>query len=102
MMTICVPMFVFMLVYFNYKTLVIAKSKKANDIIVLGSVALGKTEKKKRFVNFKSVSTCSLVVVCTFICFCPAIVYILVYVGSEKRRSTDNSFCYLGFGIIPR
>ena len=75
MMTICVPVFLCMLVYLNYKMFVIAKSKQANDIIVLGSHASGETEKEKRFVSFKRISTCSLVVVCTFISFCPSIVY---------------------------
>ncbi len=74
-MTICVPVFLCMLVYLNYKMFVIAKSKQANDIIVLGSHASGETEKEKRFVSFKRISTCFFVVVCTFICFCPSIVY---------------------------
>ena len=73
-MTICVPVFLCMLVYLNYKMFVIAKSKQANDIIVLGSQASSETEKKKRFVSFKRISTCSLAVVCTLICFCPSIV----------------------------
>ena len=45
-----------------------------NDIIVLGSQASSETEKKKRFVSFKRISTCSLAVVCALICFCPSIV----------------------------
>ncbi len=66
---VCIP------VYLNYKMFVTAKSKQANDIIVLGSGASGEIEKEKRFVSFKRISTCSLVVVCTFICFFPSIVY---------------------------
>ncbi len=68
------PVFMSLFVYLNYKMFVIAKSKQANDI-VLGSEASGETKKAKRFVGFKRISTCSLVVVCTFIYFCPGIVY---------------------------
>ncbi len=74
MITVFLPVFVSILVYLNYKMFVIAKSKQANDIIVLGSQAPSVTEKEKRFVIFKRISTCSLAVVCTFICFCPSIV----------------------------
>ncbi len=75
MITVTLSMFVFMLIYLNYKMFVIAKSKQANDIIVLGSQASSQTEKQKRFVSFKRISTCSLAVVCTIICSCPSIVY---------------------------
>ncbi len=72
---VCAPVFMSLFVYLNYKMFVIAKSKQAEDIIVLGSEASGETKKAKRFVSFKRISTCSLVVVCSFICFCPGIVY---------------------------
>ena len=51
---VCIPVFL------NYKMFVTAKSKQANDIIVLGSGASGETEKYKRFVSFKRISTCML------------------------------------------
>ena len=88
MMTICVPVLVCMLIYLNYKMFVIAKSKQANDIIVLGTKACsGETKKEKRLVSFKPICTCSLVVACVLMCFCPSIVY------AGSCRKVETSLC---------
>ena len=66
-------LFMSLFTFANYKMFIVAKSKQANEIIVLGSQA--EIKKQKCFVSFKYISTCSLAVFCSLICSCPPIVH---------------------------
>ncbi len=94
MISVTLPVFLCMFVYLNYKMFIIAKSKQANDIIVLGSQESGEIMKEKRFVSFKRISTCFLVVVCTIICVCPAIV------NSGLCWKLETSLCQKQFLLV--
>ena len=73
--TVSLPFVVCLCAFLNYKMYIIAKSKQTNEIIILGPQASVQTRKKKLFVGFQHISTCTLAVVCSFICSCPPIVY---------------------------
>ena len=75
MIIVSLSLFMSLFAYANYKMYIVAKSKQANEIIVLESQASNKVEKKKSFVNFKHISTCFLAVFCSFICSCSPIVH---------------------------
>ena len=65
-----------MLVYFNYKMFMIAKSKQNSTAPSSSAVTSNDTERQKRSnIKFRTVSTCSLAVACFFICFSPQIVF---------------------------
>ena len=65
-----------MLVYFNYKMFMIAKSKQNSTAPSSSAVTSNDTERQKRSTTkFRTVSTCSLAVACFFICFSPQIVF---------------------------
>ena len=61
--------------YANYKMFVIAKSKKVDRKKVANIEKVKKENWKKRILNHKSVSTCSLAVGCYLFCLCPYMVY---------------------------
>ena len=74
--TVILPFLVcFFAFLINYKMFIIAKSNQANEIIVLGPQASVHTRKKKHFLGFQHISTCTLAVFCNFICSCPPPVY---------------------------
>ena len=74
--TVSLPFVVCLFAFLNYKMFIIAKSKETNEIIILGPQASVQTRKKKHFVGFQHISTCTLAVICSFICSCAPIVYL--------------------------
>ena len=72
-----------LLIYLNFRTLMIAKSKRRNETIAPASDH--EQVKRTRF-NLKKMSTCSLTVVCFFACFFPAIVYRLNLVSLTRKN----------------
>jgi hypothetical protein len=78
LMTVILPFLVCFFALLNYNMFTIAKSKQANEIIVLGPQASVHARNKTHFAGFQHIhiSTCTLAVVCTFICSCAPIVYL--------------------------
>ena len=73
---ICISLMLFLSTYANYKMFVIAKSKRV-DKKVAPTTEMSKDEnRKKRTINLKNISTCSLAVGCYFLCCCPYIIYL--------------------------
>ena len=74
--TVSLPFVVCLFAFLNYKMFIIAKSKQTNEIIILRPHASVQTRKKKHFVGFQHISTCTLAVICSFICSSAPIVYL--------------------------
>ena len=69
--------FLFVLAFLNYKMLVIVKSKREDELRAAptSSAASGHQEgQKKQKRNLKNISTCSLVVGCSFMCSSPKVI----------------------------
>ena len=62
--TISISVFLFLFIYFNYKMFIIARSKRDNETVAKSS----NQERKRTNLQFKLLSTCSLVVICYFLC----------------------------------
>ncbi len=77
LITVFVLVLLFLFIYLNYKIFIIAKSKRKDDRVTPASTATasGHQERKKRKINLKNISTCSLAVACFFICSSPLIIY---------------------------
>ena len=68
--------FLFVFVCLNYKMFIIAKSKRNDEKVFPASTATSSNqERKRRELNFKNISTCSLAVGCFFVCSFPIIIY---------------------------
>ena len=66
----------FVFVCLNYKMFTIAKSKRNDEKVFQASTATSSNqERKRRELNFKNISTCSLAVGCFFVCSFPRIMY---------------------------
>ena len=76
MMTVILSFAVCLFAFLNYKMFIIAKSKQINEIIILGPQSSVHTRKKKHFLGFQHICTCTLAVVCSLTCTCPPIVYL--------------------------
>ena len=77
LITVFVLVLLFLFIHLNYKIFIIAKSKRKDDRVTPASTATasGHQERKKRKINLKNISTCSLAVACFFICSSPQIIY---------------------------
>jgi hypothetical protein len=73
---ICISLMLFLSTYANYRMSVIAKSKRASRKIVPIAQTSNNRCGKKRIINLKDISTCSLAVGCYLVCFSPFIVYV--------------------------
>ena len=83
------PLFVFACL--NYKMFIIAKSKRNDERVSPTSTATSSNqERKRRKLNFKNISTCSLAVGCFFVCIFPPIIYyamrLTAYLPYNNRR----------------
>jgi hypothetical protein len=68
--------FLFVFVCLNYKMFIIAKSKRNDErVFPTGTATSRNQERKRRKLNFKNISTCSLAVGCFFVCSFPRIIY---------------------------
>ena len=68
--------FLFVFVCLNYKMFIIAKSKRNDEMVFPTSTATSRNqERKRRKLNFKNISTCSLAVGCFFVCSFSRIIY---------------------------
>jgi hypothetical protein len=66
----------FVFVCLNYKMFIIAKSKRNDErVFPTGTATSRNQERKRRKLNFKNISTCSLAVGCFFVCSFPRIIY---------------------------
>lgn len=74
------------LIYLNYKMFTIVKAKKQDEKVATTLTSREKINKRRKF-NFKSVSTCSLVVACFFFCSIPQIIYSALRVASDMPES---------------
>jgi hypothetical protein len=61
---------------------IIAKSKRKEERVV-GTATSGDEERRKRKMNFKNISTCSLAVACYFVCSFPQIIFSALRLTSE-------------------
>ena len=66
----------FVFICINYKMFIIAKSKRNDESVApTGTTTCSNKERKRRKLNFKNISTCSLAVGCFFVCLLPQIIY---------------------------
>ena len=72
---IYMSLLLFLFVYTNWKMFTIAKSKRSDQRVAPSFATSVNNNKKTRVINFKSISTCSLVVGCFFVCSCPLTIY---------------------------
>ncbi len=74
----------FLIIYGNYRIFTIAKSKRTNVRIAPTTAARSTNERrKKRILNLKNISTCSLAVGFLFVCSCPEIINAALRSASE-------------------
>ena len=81
-------------VYLNYRTFMIARSKRKNEKVAPTNDL---PELKKTRFNLRKMSTCSLAVVCFFACSFPGIVYFLYVSISETPLSHENDKVFLSW-----
>ena len=91
-------LFLFLFIYLNYNMLNIAKSKSK----VESSLKTQRDEEsKRRKLNFKNISTCSIAISCFFICALPHIIYSILRssgtLSSEQDMKIMFKFCALTF-----
>ena len=72
---VCISLLLFLLIYSNYKMFIIAKSKCANERVTPTTATSVDEKRKKRALNLKNFSACSLAVCCFFLCSSPQIFY---------------------------
>ena len=78
--TISISVFLLLFIYLNYKMFIIARSKRDNE-----TVAKSSNQERKRFnLQFKLLSTCSLAVICYFLCSGPYLVYSVLRLTINK------------------
>ena len=73
LIVVFLSLFLLLFVYFNYKILIIAKSKRSSERVV--STNATPVENNYKISNLKNISTCSLVVGCFFVCSSPQIIH---------------------------
>ena len=73
---IFISFMLFLSTYANYKMLVVAKSKRVDKRVAPSTETFNEENGKKRIINLKNISTCSLAVCCYFLCYCPYIIYL--------------------------
>jgi hypothetical protein len=84
---VLVSFLLFVFICLNYKMFIIAKSKRTDERVSPTSTPTSSNqERKRRNLNFKNISTCSLAVGCFFICSFPHIVY------SASRLTSNKPF----------
>ena len=84
LMPVYMILVLFLLIYGNYRIFTIAKSKRTDESVAPTTAASSTDErKKKRILNLKTISTCSLAVSCFFVCSCPQIIYSALRSASE-------------------
>ena len=81
-------------VYLNYRTFMIARSKRKNKNVAPTNDL---HELKKASFNLRKISTCSLAVVCFFACSFPGIVYFLCVSISEIPLSRKNDKVFISW-----
>ena len=84
----------FLFVYSNYKLFVIAKEKRENETVDLFTTETSNVEEnvKKRILNRKNISTCSLAVCCFFFCSVPQIAYFAFRLASDASLYDKQVF----------
>ena len=80
----------FLSTYANYKMLVIAKSKRVDKRVAPRTETSNEENRKKRIINLKNISTCSMAVCCYFLCYCPYIIYLTFTRMTFGRSLYDN------------
>ena len=97
-----ISLLMFLFIYLNYNMLFIAKSKSKMESSLKTQ---GNEESKRRKLNFKNISTCSVAIGCFFICALPPIIYsILILFTTDTFTSKQGmkifKFCAITFFII--
>ena len=92
--SILIPFIFLLSIYLNYKTIMIARSKRRDERVAPASNH--EIVKRTRF-NLKKMSTCSLAVICCFVCFFPHLVYSLYFETSERRLRRENDQAFMSW-----
>ena len=72
LLVVFLSLFLLLFIYFNDKILAIVKSKRSDEKIApANTTPVTNNYRKKQILKLKSISTCSLVVRCFFVCSCP-------------------------------
>ena len=87
----------FAISFLNLKLFYIAKKMQQRAVVALGDVDgsenhdAGRKKAKATLANLKTISTCLLVVLCLFICYCPIIIaYSLIVTGRADRNNQNT------------
>ena len=90
LIAICISFMFFLTTYANYKMFVIAKSKRVDRHVAPSTETSEDENRKKRILNLKSISTCSLAVGCYFLCCCPYIIYLAFILLASGKSAYDR------------
>ncbi len=83
LVSVFLSVFLGFFIYSNYKMFIIAKSKRTDERLAPTTAARSTDERrKKRILNLKSISACSLAVGCFFFCYSPQIIYSVLRLAS--------------------
>jgi hypothetical protein len=82
--------------YLNYNIFIIAKSKRRGESVApSGSTTfVNDDERRKRKMDWKNISTCSIAVGCFFICSCPQLVYSLLRLTTDTLSQDKHSWIF--------
>jgi hypothetical protein len=83
LVSVFLSVFLGFFIYSNYKMFIIAKSKRTDERLAPTTAARSTDERrKKRILNLKNISACSLAVGCFFFCYSPQIIYSVLRLAS--------------------
>jgi hypothetical protein len=82
--------------YLNYNIFIIAKSKRRGESVTPSSstTSVNDDERRKRKMDWKNISTCSIAVGCFFICSCPQLVYSLLRLTTDTLSQDKHSWIF--------
>ena len=79
-------LFLVLFVYLNYNMFIIAKSKSK---VENSAATQGDKESKRRKLNFKNISICSMAISCFFICALPQIIFLILRSTNTLSNERD-------------
>jgi hypothetical protein len=82
--------------YLNYNIFIIAKSKRRGESVAhsTSTTSVNDDERRKRKMDWKNISTCSIAVGCFFICSCPQLVYSLLRLTTDTLSQDKHSWIF--------
>ena len=83
-----IPIILLLLSFLNYKMFIIARSRRDNEIVLSNRL------RNRPTFLFKTFSTCSLTVMCYFVCSCPYVIYSVLRLTWTKNTPFQELVFY--------